>query len=94
MHRHSVAEGGHLLRKLLARFGAQPVQPERQRLARSGVQPRDLVRCQLARLCDWRQARRMQDLVRIGVADLRGSVSARFKRVVLEECAKSNAARF
>src|ERR1039457_732200 len=65
VHGHPVAERGHLLREFLPGFGAQPVEPQRQSIARGGVQTRDLVRRELARLRDGRQARGMQDLVRI-----------------------------
>src|ERR1035441_11067304 len=69
VHGHPVAERGHLLREFLPGFGAQPVEPHRQSIARGGGQTRNLGRSQLARLRDGRQSRGMKYLVRIGIAD-------------------------
>jgi hypothetical protein len=69
VHRHRRPERRHLLRKLAARFLLQPRRPLAQDAAHGVEQPRNLLLAQRLRQRHRRQPRRVQDLVRIGVAD-------------------------
>ena len=69
VHRHVRAKGGHLLGEVVAVVGAQPGDPVGKRRAGRLVQARDLFRRELVGHGERRQARAVQDLVGIGVAD-------------------------
>jgi hypothetical protein len=69
VNRHILAKRGHLFGKAGFRLCAQPVYPEPEGIARRSEQPFPLVRLQLVRERDRRQLRRVQDLIRIRVAD-------------------------
>src|SRR3989442_12868698 len=86
VHRHLRTERRHPGRKILTGFGAQANRPLVEDRARSAVQPRDLLGRELLRQGERRQARPVQDLVRIGVADAaeQARVSERaLERVIL-----------
>src|SRR4029077_15774033 len=66
---HFLAKRGHLFGKASFGLGAQPVYSQAEGMARRREQPFPLVRLQLAREGDRRELCRMQDFIRIGVAD-------------------------
>jgi len=66
---HFLSKRGHLFGKGSFGFGAQPVYPELEGMVGRREQPFPFLRLQLAREGDGRELRRVQDFVRIRVAD-------------------------
>src|SRR6266702_4763163 len=67
--RHAFAERRDLLRERVAGVDLEPLDPRRQGLARRAPQSLDLVGAELRGNAQRREPRRVEDLVRIGVAD-------------------------
>ena len=69
MHRHVPAKRSYLLRKTIPRLAAQPVRPQRERIAGSVKQPRPLLLLELVRERHRRKLRCMRNLIRVRVAN-------------------------
>src|SRR5574342_851103 len=66
---HLRPEGRDILGEVTARLVAKAHDPVKERRPRRLVEPRMLAVAECPCLPDWREARPMQDLVRVGVAD-------------------------
>src|SRR5690348_4652446 len=86
MSRHILAKGGHLLWESRSRFAAQFLNPIRWRLPGRRDQRLPLLRFALAGLGQGRESCRMQNLIRVGIAnstDYPGISKRPFQGVVL-----------
>src|SRR6266545_716797 len=69
VHGHPLAKRGDLFGELETYLGAQPLDPTEQGPLRRAVQPHGLLVVELPRQLKGRELRRVQDFVRVGVAD-------------------------
>src|SRR5215469_14742038 len=86
MDRHVRAKRGHLLWKRRSRLAAQFLNPVRQSFSRRSVEPLPLLRFELLGLRQRRESGRMQDFIRVGIAnstDYPGISKRPFQGVIL-----------
>ena len=87
MYGHVLAKGGDLFGECEAGFGGQAVHPEAQGALRGGEKTKPFFRFELLRLGERREARGVENFVRVGVADTAqdaGISEGALERVVLD----------